>query len=86
MWYFGHRRRCRGYTEIGLDAFSLESFKDKSYEIAKHVAPWVPDSLDEWLEQFAAFSIYQVLPEIIELWGLKVRTQIESKKNKRLTG
>ena len=29
----------------------------------------------------------QVLPEIIELWGLNVQTQVESKKNfERLTG
>lgn len=32
-------------------------------------------------------DIYQVLPEIIELWGLNVQTQVESKKNfDRLTG
>ena len=28
-----------------------------------------------------AFSIYQVLPKIIELWGLNVRTDAEAKKN-----
>ena len=47
----------------------------------------VPDTPDEWLDQFGTFSIYQVLPEIIELWGLNVQTQVESKKNfDRLTG
>ena len=47
----------------------------------------VPDTPDEWLDQFGTFSIYQVLPEIIELWGLNVQTQVESKKNfERLTG
>jgi hypothetical protein len=40
----------------------------------------VPDTPDEWLDQFGTFSIYQVLPEIIELWGLNVQTQVESKK------
>ncbi len=41
----------------------------------------------EWLDQFGTFSIYQVLSEIIELWGLNVQTQVESKKNfDRLTG
>ena len=39
-----------------------------------------PDTSDEWLDQFGTFSIYQVLPEIIELWGLNVQTQVESKK------
>ena len=66
----------------GLDAFSLELFEDISHVMAKHAdSTGVPDSPDEWLEQFGTFSIYQVLPEIIELWGLNVQTDVESKKN-----
>ncbi len=53
-----------------LDSFSLELFEDISYIMAKHADPQgVPDTPDEWLDQFGTFSIYQVLPEIIELWG-----------------
>ena len=71
-----------------LDSFSLELFEDIIYIMAKHADPQgVPDKPDEWLDQFGTFSIYQVLPEIIELWGLNVQTQVESKKNfERLTG
>ena len=71
-----------------LDSFSLELFEDISYIMAKHADPTnVPDTPDEWLDQFGTFSIYQILPEIIELWGLNVQTQVESKKNfDRLTG
>ena len=74
--------------DSSLDSFSLELFEDISYIMAKHADPaGVPDSPDEWLDQFATFSIYQVLPEIIELWGLNVQTQVDSKKNfDRLTG
>ena len=56
--------------------------------MAKHADPDnVPDDPDEWLEQFNVFSIYEVLPQFIELWGLNVETQAESKKNiTRLTG
>lgn len=74
--------------ESTLDSFSLELFEDISYIMAKHADPaGVPDTPDEWLDGFGTFSIYQVLPEIIELWGLNVRTQIESKKNfGQLTG
>lgn len=65
-----------------LDSFSLQLFEDISYIMAKHADPaGVPDTPDEWLDQFGTFSIYQILPEIIELWGLNVQTQIESKKN-----
>ncbi|CAK7036672.1 MAG: hypothetical protein BACD_00139 [Bacteroides rodentium] len=71
-----------------LDTFSLELFEDISYIMAKHADPaGVPDTPDEWLDNFGTFSIYQVLPEIIELWGLNIQTQVESKKNfERLTG
>jgi len=41
----------------------------------------VPDSPEDWLDEFNTFSIYQVLPEIIELWGLNVQSEVESKKN-----
>lgn len=68
--------------ESTLDSFSLELFEDISYIMAKHADPQgVPDTADEWLDQFSTFSIYQVLPKIIELWGLNVQTQVESKKN-----
>ena len=74
--------------DSALDLFSLETFENIAYLMAKHADPQgVPDTPDEWLDQFGTFSIYQVLPEIIELWGLNVQTQVESKKNfERLTG
>ena len=41
--------------------------------MAKHADPSIPDTPEEWLDGFNAFSIYQVLPQIIELWGLSIR-------------
>ena len=68
--------------ESGLDLFSLEMFENIAYIMAKHASPQeVPDTPEEWLDGFNTFSIYQVLPEIIELWGLNVQSQVESKKN-----
>ena len=68
--------------ESDLDLFSLEMFENIAYIMAKHAAPQeVPDTPEEWLDGFNTFSIYQVLPEIIELWGLNVQSQVESKKN-----
>ena len=65
-----------------LDIESLEVFENIAYIMAKHADPDnVPDSTDEWLEAFNTFSIYEVLPQLIELWGLNVETQAESKKN-----
>ena len=70
-----------------LDLFSLEMFENIAYVMAKHADPSIPDSPEDWLDEFNTFSIYQVLPEIIKLWGLNVQTDIESKKNlARLSG
>lgn len=64
-----------------LDLFSLEMFENIAYVMAKHADPNIPDNPEEWLDEFNTFSIYQVLPSIIELWGLNVQTEVESKKN-----
>ncbi len=65
-----------------LDIESLEVFENIAYIMAKHADPEnIPDNPDDWLEAFNTFSIYEVLPQLIELWGLNVETQAESKKN-----
>lgn len=64
-----------------LDMFSLEMFENITYVMAKHADANIPDSPEEWLDGFNTFSIYQVLPKLIELWGLNVRTDVEAKKN-----
>ena len=67
--------------ESTLDSFSLELFEDISYIMAKHADPaGVPDTPDEWLDQFDMFSIYQVLPQILELWGDNLMTDVQAKK------
>ena len=66
----------------GLDLFSLEMFENIAFIMAKHANPEkVPSEPDEWLEQFNNFSIYQILPQLIELWGLNVQTQVDARKN-----
>ena len=67
--------------ESGLDLFSLETFENIAYLMAKHADANLPETAEEWLDEFSVFSIYQVLPEIIELWGLNVQTQSTAKKN-----
>lgn len=64
-----------------LDLFSLEMFENIAFVMAKHADPTIPNTLEEWLDGFNTFSIYQVLPQLIELWGLNVKTDIEAKKN-----
>ena len=65
-----------------LDIESLEVFENIAYIMAKHADPEnVPDNPDDFLEQFNTFSIYEILPQLIDLWGLNVETQVKSKKN-----
>ena len=64
-----------------LDIESLEVFENIAYIMAKHADVAIPASPDEWLEQFNTFSIYEILPQLIDLWGLNVETQVKSKKN-----
>ena len=64
-----------------LDTFSLELFENIAWLMAKHADKTVPDSPEEWIDEFNTFSIYEILPQIIELWGLNVEQQVESKKN-----
>ena len=65
-----------------LDLFRLEMFEDLAWLMAHHADPAkVPDSPEEFLDQFNTFSIYQILPQLIELWGLNVQTEVESRKN-----
>ena len=73
-----------GRSEEGnskLDMFSLEMFENIAYIMAKHADNSIPDTPEEWLDRFSTFSIYQVLPQLIELWGLNVQADIQSKKN-----
>ena len=64
-----------------LDIESLEVFENIAYIMAKHADAAIPASPDEWLEQFNTFSIYEILPQLIDLWGMNVETQVQSKKN-----
>ena len=63
-----------------LDMFSLEMFENIAFVMAKHADASIPNTPEEWLDGFNTFSIYQVLPQLIELWGLNVQTYVEATK------
>ncbi|MBP3927373.1 MAG: hypothetical protein J6D13_09415 [Clostridium sp.] len=77
----------RAYKDKGgeegsnMEIEDLEIFENVAYIMAFHADPSIPKTIDEWLEQFEMFSIYEVLPEILELWGTNLITDVESKKN-----
>lgn len=59
----------------------LEMFENVAYIMAKHADSSQPDTPEEWLDQFDTFSIYTVLPQILDLWQLNMHTESEVKKN-----
>lgn len=66
--------------EAQLSALDLEIFENAAYIMARQYDPAVPDSPDEWLDGFATFSIYEILPEILDLWRLNGATTAKPKK------
>ena len=52
--------------------------------MAKHAAlKKITYTPDDWLETFNTFFIYEILPQFIEMCGLYVKTQAESKKHRK---
>ena len=64
----------------------LEIFKNVAYIMAYHADKSIPSSIDDWLEDFEMFSVYEILPEILELWGVNMQTEVESKNFKKVQG
>ena len=65
---------------------NLEIFKNVAYIMAYHADKSIPSSIDDWLEDFEMFSVYEILPEILELWGVNMQTEVESKNFKKVQG
>ena len=72
----------KGKKEDGdeLQIEDLEIFENVAYIMAFHADPSIPKTIEEWLDQFEMFSIYQVLPQILELWGDNLMTDVQAKK------
>lgn len=65
-----------------LSILDLTIFENVAWAMAKNANPNVPDDPGEWLDSIdGIFSVYEVLPEILELWtdGLNT-TSIPAKK------
>lgn len=72
----------KGKTENGeeLQIEDLEIFENVAYVMAYHADSSIPANIEDWLDQFDMFSIYEVLPQILELWGENLVTDVTSKK------
>jgi hypothetical protein len=66
--------------ESGLPLESLELFENIAYLMHKHGDSSQPSDIDEWLDQFETFDIYEILPEILEMWGIENKQMSTPKK------
>lgn len=66
--------------EAQLSALDLEIFENAAYVMAKQYDANLPNSPEEWLDGFETFSIYEILPAILELWQLNSATTARPKK------
>ena len=65
-----------------LDMLNLQIFEDTAYIMARHANPDITEkTAEEWLDSFNMFSIYDVLPHILELWAVNThQTSMPKKK------
>ncbi|MEM0531471.1 hypothetical protein WGC32_14215 [Zongyangia sp. HA2173] len=63
-----------------LSVMDLEIFENVAYIMAKQYDSSIPGTTDEWLDGFATFSIYEILPSILELWQFNNLTTAKPKK------
>lgn len=66
-------------TDLAVE--SLEIFENVAYIMAFQADRSIPDTIDQWLDQFEMFSIYEVLGELVQLWGDNLFTSANAKKN-----
>lgn len=64
-----------------LTTEDLTIFENTAFVMAKHANPDIQEkNADEWLDTFDMFSIWEILPQILELWRLNNLQTSESKK------
>lgn len=68
--------------DVEFEVVDLEIFENVAYTMAYHADNSI-GTVDEWLDQFGTFSIYEVLPEILGLWIDNEISTVESKKKLR---
>lgn len=68
-------KETKGDEEAMLDMANLEVFENIAWLMQKQAGGEVGQSPEEWLDSLdGVFSVYEVLPSILELWGASNKT------------
>lgn len=60
--------------EVGCDIASnippemLTIFENIAFLMNKHGDPNQPDDINDWIDQFETFDIYEIMPQIMQMW------------------
>lgn len=72
--------RAKGHKET-IPVKMLEVFENVAFLMARHADPEMREkTVEDWLDTFETFSIYQIFPVIEELWRQNLYTAVEAKK------
>lgn len=67
--------------EAQLSVMDLTIFEDIAWLMIRHAKEDIPDTPDEWLESIeGVFSVYEIMPIVLELWGETQQTTSTPKK------
>ena len=72
------KKSADGSSSLSID--SLEMFENLAFCFARHADPTIPEDVEEWLEQFETFDIYNILPELFDMWIAESKTSSKLKK------
>jgi hypothetical protein len=73
--------KIKGGEDETLDIVDLQIFEDAAYIMARHADPDMEQtSADDWLDTFDMFSIYEILPQLFELWAINTKQTSTPKK------
>ena len=74
-------KKVKDGEEQSLSITDLQIFEDTAYIMARHADPDMAEkTADEWLDTFNMFSVYEVLPQILELWAVNTKQTSTPKK------
>ena len=74
-------KKVKSGEEQALSVADLQIFEDTAYIMARHADPDMEQkSADDWLDTFNMFSVYEVLPQILELWAINTMQTSTPKK------
>lgn len=63
-----------------LSSIDLEIFENVSFIMARQYDTSLPNTPEEWLDGFKTFSIYEILPSVLELWAMNEMQTAKPKK------